>query len=176
MNMPPINPSKAQLKNSSIVSNHFEDIHRASRNKERKHDQEENMLNNQNIILKIEELKIRESFEDSSRDASPNRYADDTENERDIKIKLQPTMIDSLKPTKLSIYHTSALIMKNKPEFVTHPHSKKVNNNPYVSSHEISQSDSKSKNQVDNIQFDTDVCGIKYIEMILRDKSLDKSA
>ena len=128
-----------------------------------------------NIMLKIEELKIWERFDDSNIDASPKRYANNIKNKRDIKIKLQPTIIDSLKPTKLSINHTSALMMENKPEFVTPPYSKKVNNNPYVNSHEINQSDSNSKNQGDDIQFDTDLFVNKYLMMILRDKSLAKS-
>ena len=81
-----------------------------------------------------------------------------------------------MKLPRLSMHYASSPINENKPEFVTPPHPKKVNNNPYVSSHEISQSDSNSKNQDDDIQFVTDVYGIKYLEMILRDKSLAKSS
>ena len=68
MSLPPINPSKQEHDSKVLASNNFGNIKRASRNTEGKNDKEENKLQHQSILNKLDVLNENKNVEESNFD------------------------------------------------------------------------------------------------------------
>ena len=180
MSLPPIGPSKQQHDNKVTASYNFEGIKWGSRNREGKED-EDQKSNIHHAMLKLDELQEGESMQDSNRDMIQNQYKDDSEEEEqeeeqaDENDAPKEMMLDPNSPPRLSAHYASLPMKKSKQEFKTPPLSKGVNN-PYVSIQENSRHDSILKTKDFNKELVGNVYGIKYLEMIMKDKSLGKGA
>ena len=74
MSLPLLEPPSSQ--SNAIASRNFAEINYISRNKEGKNGDLENI---RTAMLKLDELDVGQSIEDSDRDMIPNLYQDDEE-------------------------------------------------------------------------------------------------
>ena len=176
MSLPPINPSKRQHDDNVSASHKFGDIKRGSRNREGK-DDEEHKTNFNKAMLKLNEIKEGDSIQDSESDIIQNRYEDENDEEDKLKenVRIDATELRVLSQPKLTSHYASSPIQNVKKDFVTPPQIK-TNNNPYVSSQESNMRESNIKDKEECSKLWFNGYGIKYLESIIKDKSLGKGA